>query len=128
KQIRDQVTVTGQCISEADRGIWLLAETEPRGQDLKLGSASRQAMGLQTRSDLEFMFDVAQEQIGRGKLASPLRAHIAVCAKTIQCTESPRRPQTWIAAPVNQCQRLNDEFELADAAVTKLHVALERIW
>ncbi len=59
--------------------------------------------------------------------AGPLRRACSRGFQAIERRESLRRTQAWITSAVNQSQRLDDEFELANPAKAELDIAIDHV-
>src|SRR4051812_2674630 len=80
-------------------------------------------MGLPVEHDLQTMFDLAQEAIG---VIEELRFFMGNAANGFERAQRLERvalPQFRQIAAVEQLEELNDEFDIANAAVARLHLA-----
>src|SRR5579863_4409392 len=84
-------------------------------------------MRLQARNDLQLMFDVAQKEVRRFEPARAFGRQVAKVREAVERLDSFFAADARIAAAVDQGQRLHDEFELANPAISQLDVALDQI-
>ena len=104
-----------------------VAHPQPYGQLAHARFVARERVSLQAGNDLEFMFDVAQEEIGLGKIACARGRQVAKVGEPIERLDGFLGADARVASAINQRQRLNDEFEFANSAVAEFDVAFDQI-
>ena len=81
-----------------------------------------QALRLLVGDHLQPVLDAAQKEVGLAQVLLRLGAHPVVGAELAQHVERARAAHLRTAAAEDQLLRLDEEFDLADAAAAELHV------
>src|ERR1700722_2530564 len=102
-----------------------LAKAHPRSERTHAAVSRRQYMRLQGGDDLQFVLDVAQEQVRVGEFMRALRRQVTERLELLDCRHSLLDSKPRIAAAVNQRERLHDEFKLADSTAAELDIAID---
>ena len=105
------------------RGELVEAQAPRQGAQSALGA--RQTVGLLTLGHLQAVLDVAQEDIGRGKVALDVGLNEAVRPELLQRGQRMPGPQRRLVAAVQQQEYLREQLDLADAAAAFLDVAVQ---
>ena len=104
-----------------------LAHPEPEQQLAHAGIVARERMSLQAGNDLKLVFDVAQKQVCLFQFAGAFGGQVAKIREAVQRLDSFLAANAWITAAINQGERLHDEFELANSAISEFDVALDQV-
>ena len=92
------------------------------GQRAQVGCGLWQGMRLHVVHDLEFVFDLAQEAVGRGQRVAVRGRHVAARGQPVERGQRVAAHDAWVLAGVDELQDLGDEFDFADAAPAQLDV------